>query len=70
MIDGLLGAGLMLVAVGAFWFYPATQISQFWAFLLGVCVIAMGLTVLETVANPYTTVLGPKELIPRDKPGD
>jgi len=53
--------GLMLVAVGAFWFYPATQISQFWAFLLGVCVIAMGLTVLETVANPYTTVLGPKQ---------
>jgi fucose permease len=53
--------GLMLVAVGAFWFLPATQISQFWAFLLGVCVIAMGLTVLETVANPYTTVLGPKE---------
>src|SRR5262249_34927809 len=27
----------------------------------GVCVIAMGLTVLETVANPYTTVLGPKQ---------
>lgn len=53
--------GLMLVAVGAFWFVPATSISQFWAFLLGVCVIAMGLTVLETVANPYTTVLGPKE---------
>jgi fucose permease len=53
--------GLMLVALGAFWFYPATSISKFWAFLLGVCVIAMGLTVLETVANPYTTVLGPKE---------
>ena len=53
--------GLLLVAVGAFWFLPATKISQFWAFLLGVCVIAMGLTVLETVANPYTTVLGPKE---------
>lgn len=53
--------GLMLVALGAFWFLPATKISQFWAFLLGVCVIAMGLTVLETVANPYTTVLGPKE---------
>ncbi len=53
--------GLLLVAAGAFWFVPATQISQFWAFLLGVCVIAMGLTVLETVANPYTTVLGPKQ---------
>ena len=53
--------GLGMVAVGAFWFMPATQISEFWAFLLGVCVIAMGLTVLETVANPYTTVLGPKQ---------
>lgn len=31
---------------------PTTQISRFWAFLPGVCLIAMGLTVLETVANP------------------
>jgi FHS family L-fucose permease-like MFS transporter len=54
-------AGLLLVSVGGFWFIPATQISAFWAFLLGVCVIAMGLTILETVANPYTTVLGPKQ---------
>jgi FHS family L-fucose permease-like MFS transporter len=53
--------GLFLVAAGGFWFMPATHLSQFWAFLLGVCAIAMGLTVLETVANPYTTVLGPKE---------
>jgi fucose permease len=53
--------GLLLVALGGFWFLPATHISQFWAFLMGVCLIAMGLTVLETVANPYTTVLGPKE---------
>ena len=53
--------GLLLVALGGFWFLPATHISAFWAFLLGVCLIAMGLTVLETVANPYTTVLGPKD---------
>jgi FHS family L-fucose permease-like MFS transporter len=53
--------GLLLVSVGGFWFIPATNIASFWAFLLGVCVIAMGLTVLETVANPYTTVLGPKQ---------
>jgi fucose permease len=53
--------GLVLVAVGGFWFMPATRISEFWAFLMGVCLIAMGLTVLETVANPYTTVLGPKQ---------
>lgn len=51
-------AGLLLVAVGGFWFIPATHIAQFWAFLTGVCVIASGLTFLETVANPYTTVLG------------
>jgi MFS transporter, FHS family, L-fucose permease len=54
-------SGLLLVAIGGFWFIPATYISTFWAFLLGVCIIAMGLTVLETVANPYTTVLGPKK---------
>jgi len=52
--------GLCLVAVGGFWFIPATSIAAFWAFLVGVCVIASGLTFLETVANPYTTVLGSK----------
>lgn len=51
-------AGLLLVAAGCLWFIPATGISTFWAFLLGVCVISMGLTFLETIANPYTTVLG------------
>jgi len=53
--------GLLMVAAGGFWFIPATHISQFWAFLFGVCVIAAGLTFLETIANPYTTVLGPKQ---------
>jgi fucose permease len=53
-------AGLLLVAVGGFWFIPASKIAAFWAFLLGVCVVASGLTFLETVANPYTTVLGPQ----------
>ena len=51
-------SGLLLVAAGGFWFIPATHIAAFWAFLLGVCIIASGLTFLETVANPYTTVLG------------
>ncbi len=54
-------SGLLLVSLGGFWFIAATQIASFWAFLLGVCVISMGLTILETVANPYATVLGPKE---------
>jgi len=63
-------AGLLIVAAGGLWFLPATQISvmakqgavtsntAFIAFLAGVCLIATGLTFLETIANPYTTVLG------------
>ncbi len=54
-------AGLLIVAAGGLWFVPATHIAQFWAFLLGVCLIAAGLTFLETVANPYTTALGPPD---------
>jgi MFS transporter, FHS family, L-fucose permease len=52
-------AGLVMVAAGGLWFIPATHLAAFWAFLVGVCVIASGLTFLETIANPYTTVLGP-----------
>jgi MFS transporter, FHS family, L-fucose permease len=61
---GAIITGLLIVATGGFWFIAATAIASFWAFLLGVSVIAMGLTVLETVANPYATVLGPKEFAP------
>jgi FHS family L-fucose permease-like MFS transporter len=53
--------GLVLIAAGAFWFIPATSIGAYWAFLLGLFVIAAGMTCLETIANPYTTVLGPSE---------
>lgn len=53
--------GLLMVSVGGFWFYPATQIDKFWAFLVGVCFIAAGLTCLEIIANPYATVLGPQQ---------
>ena len=64
--------GLLMVAAGGFWFVPATRINAmaqagsvsavtaFIAYLTGVCVIAAGLTFLETIANPYTTVLGPQ----------
>lgn len=58
---GALIIGLALVATGAFWFIPATHIGTYWAFLVGLFILAAGLTCLETVANPYTTVLGPKE---------
>lgn len=53
--------GLLVFAVGAFLFYPATQIKTFLLFLIALFVIACGLTCLETAANPYTTILGPPE---------
>lgn len=56
---GAIIIGLALVAAGALWFIPATHIGTYWSFLLGLFVLAAGLTCLETVANPYTTVLGP-----------
>lgn len=64
--------GLLIVAAGGFWFIPASKINAlvhtgevspsaaFVAYLAGVCAIAAGLTFLETIANPYTTVLGGK----------
>jgi FHS family L-fucose permease-like MFS transporter len=53
--------GLALFALGAFWFVPAVGINTFWAFLLGLLILFCGLTCLETVANPYTIVLGSPE---------
>ena len=53
--------GLVLIAAGALWFVPATQIGTYWAFLAGLFVLATGMACLETIANPYTTVLGPAE---------
>ncbi len=54
-------AGLALAAAGAFWFIPAVGINTYWAFLTGLFVLASGLACLETIANPYATVLGPPE---------
>ena len=58
---GAIIIGLSLVALGSFWFIPATHIGTYWSFLLGLFVLAAGLTCLETVCNPYTTLLGPPE---------
>ena len=51
--------GLVLIASGAFLFIPATWVGTFAAFLTCLFILAAGLAVLETIANPYTTVLGP-----------
>ncbi|GAB4056141.1 L-fucose:H+ symporter permease [Spirosoma litoris] len=53
--------GLLLFAGGTFLFYPAAELRQFSLFLVALFVIATGLTLLETAANPYITVLGDSE---------
>ena len=53
--------GLLLYAVGAFGFIPAAFLHSANPFLVALFIVACGLCVLETAANPYSTVLGPKE---------
>ena len=53
--------GLLLYAIGALLFIPAAKMLTFTFFLLALYVIASGLAFLETAANPYVTILGPRE---------
>jgi len=53
--------GLCLFAVGAFAFIPAAYLYSASPFLIALFVIACGLCILETAANPYSTILGPEE---------
>lgn len=53
--------GLLLFALGTFLFYPAAELRLFGFFLIALFIIASGLTLLETAANPYITVLGDPE---------
>ncbi|MGC4104264.1 L-fucose:H+ symporter permease [Ferruginibacter sp.] len=50
--------GLSLFAIGCFLFVPAAN-TMLYAFFLGALfIVACGLTILETAANPYATILG------------
>jgi FHS family L-fucose permease-like MFS transporter len=54
--------GLAMLAIGAFLFIPAGLVFQtFWSFCLALFILSCGLACIETAANPYVTVLGPKE---------
>lgn len=53
--------GFWIMAVGAFIFVPAAYMRTYEIFLLGLFSLGAGLAVLQTAANPYITVLGPKE---------
>jgi FHS family L-fucose permease-like MFS transporter len=53
--------GFWAMALGAFIFVPAALTRTYPVFLVGLFTIGAGLAVLQTAANPYITVLGPKE---------
>ena len=50
--------GLLLFALGSFLFVPAANHQSYNYFLFALFVIACGLTILETAANPYASSLG------------
>ena len=51
-------SGLLLFALGSFMFLPAADYQSYNYFLIALFIIACGLTILETAANPYAAVLG------------
>jgi FHS family L-fucose permease-like MFS transporter len=53
--------GLLIFATGSFLFIPAANTQQYNFFLVALFIIACGLTILETAANPYASSLGPAE---------
>jgi FHS family L-fucose permease-like MFS transporter len=57
--------GLSLFAIGALLIAATTSFESFWIFLICLFILGCGLATLETAANPYTTLLGPKETAER-----
>jgi MFS transporter, FHS family, L-fucose permease len=53
--------GLLLFGTGSLLFIPAANTREYALFLGALFIIASGLTFLETAANPYAALLGPKE---------
>jgi FHS family L-fucose permease-like MFS transporter len=53
--------GLMLYAIGAALFIPASMAMSFNYFLIALCTLTCGLALLETTANPYILSMGPQE---------
>jgi glucose/galactose transporter len=52
--------GFWIMATGAFIFVPAAMTRTYSVFLLGLFSIGAGLALLQTAANPYITILGPR----------
>ena len=50
--------GLVLFALGSFFFLPAKMIGEFYAFLGACFIMTCGLSFLETSCNPYICLMG------------
>ncbi len=57
--------GVWMMAAGTLLFVPAARLASYPLFLTGLFVIGTGLSMLQTVANPYVTVIGPFETAAR-----
>lgn len=53
--------GLVTIAIGCGMFYPAAEVEVYAVFLLGLFILASGVTILQVSANPYVAVLGPEK---------
>lgn len=53
--------GLFIMAAGALLFVPAAMERTYGIFLTGLFFIGTGLAILQTAANPYITIIGPRE---------
>lgn len=53
--------GLIVMAIGALVFIPAAEARTYWVFLLAIFIQGVGMTICQTAANPYITILGPIE---------
>jgi FHS family L-fucose permease-like MFS transporter len=53
--------GFIITAIGCLLFYPAVSAHSYNLFLLSLFILASGIVFLQVTANPYVTLLGPKE---------
>ncbi|MBM3442214.1 MAG: sugar MFS transporter [Bacteroidetes bacterium] len=53
--------GFWIMSVGALIFVPAAMTRTYGVFLMGLFTLGTGLAILQSAANPYITVLGPKD---------
>ncbi|MDM5197275.1 L-fucose:H+ symporter permease [Fictibacillus enclensis] len=53
--------GLLFYIVGCSLFYPASHMGTYTMFLFAIFAIAIGLSFLETAANTYSSMIGPKK---------